>query len=140
MARPANKSSRGKGHGQRNGWFRCAVADLTIFAVLSLLFMPLVGAVAGSDGWTTVEICSINGPQTVVLDEKGDPVPDKAPTHQHVCPFCSAHAGYTLPPPVSPGVALPTIATASSPLWAVAVIVPEPLFLIGHSPRDPPLA
>ena len=133
------KSSRGTRRNRPGGWLRSFVANLTIVAVLGLLFMPLAGAVAGSGGWTTVEICSVNGPQTIVLDGQGKPDPNGTSASQHYCPFCSAHAGYTLPPPVSPGVALPVFVAESSPLWAGAVIVPEPLFLIGHSPRDPPL-
>ena len=123
-----------------NGWFTRATAHLTVMAVLGLLFMPVAGAMTESGGWTALEICSANGPQPILIDEKGKTVPTGKATHQHVCPFCSAHAGYSLPPPVSPGATLPMVASESPPLRAAAVVAPEPHFLIGHSPRDPPFA
>ena len=140
MTRHSVNIVRGKGRGQRSGWFRRAVANLTIMAVFGLLFMPLAGTMGNGEGWTTVEICSVNGPQTVVLDEKGNPVQGKTASHQHVCPFCSAHAGYTLPPPASLVLPGPTVLAEQDRAWAGGVIVPEQLFLVGHSPRDPPSA
>jgi len=110
-----------------------------IVGVLGLSVAPMAGAMIGAGAAAMLmAICTADGPREMVLDGAGNPVPaDQAPPERG-CPFCVAHPGYTLPPPLAPEAMAPVPVVADSAMPGDAGILPAALFLCDHAPRGPP--
>ena len=89
---------------------------------------------APTGGWL-VEICALDGPRTVLLDEDGQPI--EAPAHSGFCAVCHGLPHIALPPPgVSAAPPLPAgivrlPVAAGGQLPATACAPP-------YAPRAPP--
>jgi hypothetical protein len=108
-------------------------------ALVGLVAMPMTG-LGTAAGTALVAICTDTGGQHIVLDANGNPVPVQSGSHGGGCPFCTAHAGYTLPPPASLMLVLPVGLGPSDRFSADAAFYPEQHFLIGRQTRAPPVA
>jgi len=115
------------------------VSWLVIAALLGLLVMPMA-AVAGPAGAGVVSICTAHGPEPMTVDADGRAVPLEKQQGRtgSACPFCTAHAGYTVPPPLAL-LPVPALAAGREGRPAAASpIVPRCYVLTGHPSRAPP--
>lgn len=110
--------------------------------LLALLMLLQGGAVAAhglhvlvpAGGWL-MEICALDGPRTVLVDENGQPIEPAG--HSGFCPVCHGLPHIALPPPgVSPASPRPA-AIARLPV-AGAGQLPATARAPPYAPRAPP--
>ncbi|MBI1208997.1 MAG: DUF2946 domain-containing protein [Azospirillum sp.] len=121
------------------------VAWFAILSMLSLVFMPVGGAGPIPSVFETnlsgasIAICSGDGIRAIRFGPDGQPQPT-APEHHNHCPFCFAHAGFSLPAPWAPPPQVPSGSGTALPLpRAVPVVEPREFLTVLRS-RAPPVA
>ncbi len=112
-----------------------AVSWLTIFGLLGLLAMPMMGDAGGA---SVMSVCTDQGDVQVLLYRQGQPVPPQPGHHHQACPFCLAHGGFTLLPTLASLPAAP-VATGAAVVAFPQAVVARLLFLSAHRSRAPPV-
>lgn len=96
----------------------------------------MLSALAAGSMGQEIAICSVDGLKTIVLDENGDPSPQKAAAG---CPLCPLIAGLSLPPAPSAFTAPSrTVRQVQHPLPGQQVAAGW--FLAKQQARAPPVA
>ena len=104
---------------------------LAVAALLSLLVMPVAGN-AGAAGHQSH--CTAGAHP----HHPGHPAGPAGKPQQQACPFCAAHPGFSLPPPVLPGLAVVAVPRPAVAVAVADVIEPAHHFLSCLQSRAPP--
>ena len=113
---------------QRRSWSLRIALWAAVCAVLLQSAMPMLASVsARAQGKSLVEVCTVYGVSTVVLDAQGQPDSGPASEHgeAHAAHACTLNSLMALAAPQAPGPALQDVLRATSPPRVPACVEPS---------------